>query len=191
MTRKRNYLAINWNDLVYYDEESPTFLKWKYSYGYGKSRTIKDNKAGYIHKATKSACIKYKGDSYFVHRVIWILFNHNISEDLVIDHIDGDRLNNNISNLRLIRQEINVKNAKKYKTNKTGVPGITFRNINNWDYYIATWYNENRNRQSKAFSCNIYGYKTAFELAKDFRFKKMVELNNLGEGYTERHIYGG
>lgn len=44
----------------------------------------------------------------FVHRVIWMVFNGDIPDGLTVDHIDGDKTNNNISNLQLLTAEQNA-----------------------------------------------------------------------------------
>lgn len=44
--------------------------------------------------------VKFDQSTYLVHRVIWALF-HGSSPCAMIDHIDGDRANNKIDNLRL------------------------------------------------------------------------------------------
>ena len=43
------------------------------------------------------------------HRVIWETFNGDIPDDMTIDHIDFDKTNNDISNLRLLSLEDNAK----------------------------------------------------------------------------------
>ena len=61
---------------------------------------------------------------YMLHKLIWNLFvpieENSIEEGMVIDHIDANKLNNNINNLRKITLSENV-NAGLYeqKTNKT------------------------------------------------------------------------
>lgn len=66
------------------------------------------------------------GVSYMVHRLIWKLVNG--SDPTQIDHIDGDRTNNRIENLRDVSHQVNAKNRKLYENNKTGVHGISFHN---------------------------------------------------------------
>ena len=50
-----------------------------------------------------------------------------------VDHIDGNRTNNSISNLRLVSRHINMKNKKIYDNNKTGMVGVYFnRKLQKW-----------------------------------------------------------
>lgn len=67
-----------------------------------------------------------KGNSKLVHRLVAITyldFNPS-SKDVVIDHIDNDRLNNNVYNLQVITQRLN---SSKDKTGGTSVfTGVTW-----------------------------------------------------------------
>lgn len=54
-----------------------------------------------------------KNKKYSIHRLVWETFNGPIPEGYCIDHIDGNRANNSISNLRLTTQSENMKNAMK------------------------------------------------------------------------------
>ena len=47
---------------------------------------------------------------YTLSRVVWILMNGDIPEGMVIDHIDRDKNNNKIDNLRVVTQSDNNKN---------------------------------------------------------------------------------
>lgn len=57
--------------------------------------------------------IRWEGKSYrrSLHRVVYETFVGPIPERKVIDHIDGDRANNSLSNLRLVTQSENMYNA--------------------------------------------------------------------------------
>ena len=48
----------------------------------------------------------------------------------VVDHIDGDKLNNRRANLRVCRHANNCKNAKLSKANKTGFKGVDLHSQN-------------------------------------------------------------
>jgi len=64
---------------------------------------------------------KVKGKIIGIHRFIM-----NVSDPLlVVDHIDGDPLNNRKSNLRVCTQGENARNQKLKKTNKSGYKGVT------------------------------------------------------------------
>ncbi|WP_049851502.1 HNH endonuclease [Pantoea sp. RIT-PI-b] len=53
-----------------------------------------------------------------VHRLVAETFKPNSTRGLVVDHIDGDKLNNHIDNLQWISQKQNLKKAKRKGTNQ-------------------------------------------------------------------------
>ena len=63
------------------------------------------------------------GKMYSAHVLVYQTFIGEIPEGYVIDHIDGDKLNNNISNLRAVTQSKNVKNA--YQNGHKGQVEVT------------------------------------------------------------------
>lgn len=70
---------------------------------------------------------------YLVHRVIMLLVNGSVNNDLIIDHIDNDRSNNNIDNLREVDMSVNVWKVKKGKNNRSGMTGVAYNKLNsNW-----------------------------------------------------------
>jgi len=60
------------------------------------------------------------GIEYRVHQLVAIHFMNHIpsKHELVIDHIDGNKLNNNVSNLQLISNYQNLVKGAYYKTNE-------------------------------------------------------------------------
>jgi hypothetical protein len=52
-----------------------------------------------------------------VHRFVWEYFNGPIPPDKVIDHIDGDKTNNALSNLRLVTNKQNIHYARSMRGN--------------------------------------------------------------------------
>lgn len=74
-------------------------------------------------KSSGYVCTKYCGKTLRLHRVVWFLF-HNEWPDGEIDHINGNRADNRIENLRLVDACGNSRNRKIPSTNKSGVMGV-------------------------------------------------------------------
>ena len=71
--------------------------------------------------------VKYKQRKYMVHRIIWC-YVHGDWPKQMIDHIDGDRSNNRIENLRDVSNAKNQYNRHRLnKNNSTGHMGIIYR----------------------------------------------------------------
>lgn len=181
-------------DYFYYDETSPSGLRWKKSIIGSNGRTYKaiGDVAG-IQKDTSQGkdrrwIVKFLGNSFYAHRLVYSL-HYSLNPLLVIDHIDGNPLNNKLSNLRAITQEINSRNAERRSsetsTNIIGVAKVK-RSRLKCVQYVATWY-ENGKLKSKEFSNAKMTDEQAFQMACDFRANKIKELNEQGAGYTERH----
>jgi hypothetical protein len=87
--------------------------------------------AGYV-AGTVSAngyiIIKIKGKVYLAHRLIFLL--HHGYLPAYIDHIDGNKLNNRIENLREATKTENGLNQKIRVDSKTGVKGVTWHKTN-------------------------------------------------------------
>lgn len=58
-----------------------------------------------------SMCVNGKPKMYLVHQLVVWTFMGNQGVDYVIDHIDANRSNNNINNLRWLTQHDNVKHS--------------------------------------------------------------------------------
>ena len=63
------------------------------------------------------------GLTYYAHYVVWAIYHGEWADDMV-DHIDGNKLNNSIFNLRQVDNRTNAKNARRMVDNSSGHPGI-------------------------------------------------------------------
>lgn len=181
---------IDFNERFVYDETSPSCLRWKidrYTGGkYQILRRAKGDIAGYINPATGYWDVSIGNKKFLkMHRIIWEMMNGAIPDGFVVDHIDGDKTNNGISNLRVVTAAHNTRNRIKAKTNTSGVTGVYLEEKAN--RFKAMWCDLHHIQRSKSFSINKYGYEEAFNLACEWREKKIAELNLEGAGYTERH----
>lgn len=62
-----------------------------------------------------------------------LLMNVTNNSKLIVDHIDGNKLNNSLSNLRICSQANNTKNHCVSKNNTSSVTGVKWNKINkNW-----------------------------------------------------------
>jgi hypothetical protein len=86
----------------------------------------KDMVAGYIAEDGYRR-VRVDGVYLYIHRIAWILYtNKEIPEDLFIDHIDGNRLNNDINNLRLASSLENQYNKFRQKNGTSIYKGVWF-----------------------------------------------------------------
>jgi hypothetical protein len=85
--------------------------------------------AGYTDKQGYSKII-ISGVSYKAHRLAWIYIYGSFPEN-GIDHINKNKSDNRIENLRDCDQSENMRNQKLYKSNKSGVPGVMLRESSN------------------------------------------------------------
>lgn len=110
---------------------------------------------------------------FMEHRVIWYFCTGSIDENMVINHKDFDRTNNNISNLELISQKDNIAysfennrypdragvNSPRAALNENEVQAIRYMAKNGWEQKkIATLFNlYNQNLVSRVVTGARYG----------------------------------
>ena len=119
---------------LYYDESSSTMLRWKVrinqGLNIGDEAGCKDLN-GYVK-------VTIKGRRFYVHRVVYCLFNGvNLQSTDIIDHIDYVKHNNSPSNLQLITASENVKRSVVFKGNMLNERNIV--EILNSCRFKVTW----------------------------------------------------
>lgn len=92
------------------------------------------------------------GKNYGAHRVVWSLV-HGEWPSQEIDHINGDRSDNRIENLRLASRQENAQNLGLREDNKSGVKGVFWhKNIAKWWAYI----NKEGQRMTLGYFDNLF-----------------------------------
>ena len=106
------------------------YLKKSYRYedgGIVNRQTGRRRKANRTNRGYLQICFRFKGIIYEIkiHRIVWALCNDRLPTQ-TIDHINGDRLDNRIENLREVTMSDNRLNMLlPWWPNKvTGVPGV-------------------------------------------------------------------
>lgn len=133
--------------------------------------------------------VKINGTTYLVHRIVCNLNGLDTPCEMDVDHLDGDKLNNNIRNLRVISHKTNGHNQGKSVNNLSGKVGVFWH----WDskssnLYAAALHNDLTGKQKiKYFPVKKLGLLPAFRDACIYRDNMLDLLNSLGANYTKRH----
>ena len=78
--------------------------------------------AGYVGK-DRYRRIQIEGKLYKAHRLVW-KYHYGKDPKEFIDHIDGNKINNNIKNLREATRQQNNFNKATQKNNELGIKGV-------------------------------------------------------------------
>ena len=110
--------------------------------------------------------IKINGKNYQLHRLVW-LYVHGSFPTHCIDHINGVKHDNRLSNLREATSAENMQNVKRYKSNSSGFIGVVrYEQRNKWTAQIQ--------KNGKRI---FLGYFDTPEEAHDAYLKAKVELH--------------
>lgn len=116
---KNNLTQERLKELLNYEPETGVFT-WRVGRGSAKKGEVAGNlhTKGYVH-------ISVDGEVYKAHRLAW-LYLHGSFPQNQIDHINGVRRDNRLSNLRCVSNAENGRNRKKQCTNTSGLNGVCF-----------------------------------------------------------------
>jgi len=111
-------------ELLNYDPESG-LLTWKVR---PAQRVKVGDRAGYVG-SQGYRCISILHVTRMEHRVAWALGHGAIPDDtLRIDHINGEKTDNRLCNLRLVSDRVNRENQRMHRPrNKVGLLGVSKR----------------------------------------------------------------
>jgi hypothetical protein len=132
---------IDFNQLLTYDPDTG-YLYWKerhyedfpdikpceikrFNARYAGNRAFKNVNGGGYYVG------RIFGKSYRAHRVIWKMHNKEWPEG-EIDHLDGNRLNNCLWNLRVVSRSGNARNRSLQSNNNSGFSGVSHTKNGTW-----------------------------------------------------------
>lgn len=114
-------------------------LRWSVTRGLARAGSIAGtiNSRGYRH-------IRIDNKFYQSHRLIWIFIYGKLPDGMVVDHINRDRTDNRVDNLRLLSNSANNRNSIRSDHEDVGVwkTGNRFKATYNLDgkrHYIGTF----------------------------------------------------
>jgi hypothetical protein len=110
--------------------------------------------------------IKYKSKQYKEHQLVWIYFYGSPAK--LTDHINHDRADNHIENLREVSFQENARNATLNIKNTSGIAGVHWHKSNKrwsvWVYvnrkykHIGTYRDLHEAVSARLFANSYYGF---------------------------------
>ena len=118
--------------------------------------------------------INFRGKIVAAHRLAWLMY-YGSWPDNMIDHINWDKADNTIKNLRVVTSSENGRNRGKQSNNTSGVLGVT-------------WHKRRRKWYSQIKGPNGYEYIGMFDDIEDAKSARQAAQKRLG--YHENHGKG-
>lgn len=171
-TAAKSYKREDFENLFYVDSTSPSGLRWK--------ENRYNIPGGYLLVAKDSiACCKKKTTGYWYynnkasHRIVYALIHGECPSDLTIDHIDCNKDNNSIENLRLLSRSENSSRGNIYKVMPSGEDNSASKITNKQIFEIYSMFEE---------------YKTNSEIAQKFNLhERYVSLIRHGKRWIKQY----
>jgi hypothetical protein len=118
--------SIDFSKYLY--ESEPGILRWKVERkkgtGKGYDAAMPGDIAGYLLKKFGRWRISIDGVKYYRSRIIWEMYNGMIPYKMQIDHINLNKLDDRIENLRLATNSENNRNTRLKSSNTSGFKGV-------------------------------------------------------------------
>jgi hypothetical protein len=135
----------------------------------------------------------YKRTNHLVHHLVAKCFIGERPDELVIDHIDQNKLNNNVENLRYVTQQINCINNNHYRHDIVADTQKERKNIMAKEYAIKSGKNKQilrprgtgtiNQRENGTWRCSLKKNKIKIY---DKTFKTREEAENFMANYNKK-----
>lgn len=124
---------------------------------------------------------------YLCHRIVWCM-HYGYWPDGDIDHINGNKLDNRIENLRFVDRSQNMSNVGMQKNNKSGFIGVFWASrTRKWQAVVA---HKKKNIYIGTFDCPVQAAKAYNEAVLKYHgsyAQKKVDINLKAIEDFERH----
>ena len=147
-------------ELLHYDPDTGVFT-WKV-------RTCNNVQVGDLAGGLSKAGyhrISVNKKRMYSHRLAW-LYCYGYLPEAEVDHINRNKSDNRIVNLREASRQCNNRNASMHKTNTSGIMGVTERRGDSWIAQISV---DNKNK--------YLGYSKSFDEAVRMRWEGEVKYD--------------
>ena len=165
------------HDLFYYDDGKLIWKKRPVSHFFSESISkafntkFEGREAGTVSNKSGYAEVRVSSKAYLVHRIIYLMKTGDSPE--CVDHINRDKTDNRIENLRAATKSQNGINSKMRRNNTSGYKGVSFCKVRSmWKACIK--------KDSKSITI---GYFSDINIAAKARLD--AEINYYGEFSTK------
>lgn len=165
------------NKHFYVDKTSKSGLRLKSKSIRNTSNEI-DDEVGTISTANHEKQywrVKLESKGYSAHRIVYLLTYGTLDSNKVINHVDGNGLNNKIENLEEIPQSLNCLKKKRHINNKTSYVGIITTKYNGVIDSYTSRFTLNDIKIRQRFSFIVFGSE-AIALQSAINFRKYCEI---------------
>lgn len=96
------------------------------------------------------------------HRAVYVSAHGTVPEGMVIDHINGNKLDNRLDNLRAVTPRVNSHNTKYHRINSSGLRGVS------WRKDTDKWRVRYHGKSYGSFACLIDAAAFIFKLENEY-----------------------
>ena len=109
---------MKYKDIIQYFKYKDGTL-WKTAWQRSDGKSYQARIVSVKNNTSTGYCkIGFNNKTEYYHRVVWILANGDIPDGFVIDHINGDKLDNRLENLRAVPHYINSNNKTHHRNGR-------------------------------------------------------------------------
>ena len=122
--------------MIKFIDENFRFIDGSFYWKLRPAKRVKvGDRAGWLEKRSGYRKISINGEFYKEHRIVW-MYCKGYFPNGMIDHINGDRQDNRIENLRDVNNRENTLNTYKHRSGK--LSGASFnKQYGKWESFIT------------------------------------------------------